>query len=202
MNLLKWISKAIRGAAVKRFHTVPTIGEQTVGTHSFGVAMMVLAITEQKAGADLLRAALFHDMAEQVTGDSPFTAKKAFPLLKSTLEVVEEDWNQKEYFHVDLSNRDKIVLKWADMLELLWYCKVQRDLGNTNMDRVFNNGCNFLNTLEPIGKGPEILGWLCHHYKGDTHGIGSRHEECGCDSGRREPLQDFKSSSAALEPRY
>ena len=167
MNVLKWVSKAIRGAAVKRFHTIPTIGEETVGTHSFGVAMMVLAITEQKASANLLRAALFHDIAEQVTGDSPFTAKKAFPLLKSTLEIVEEDWNRKEGFHVDLTPKDYNALKWADMLQLLWYCKTQRDLGNTNMDRIFCNGVNFLNTREREGCCQEILEWLIENYKGD-----------------------------------
>ena len=168
--MLNWIKHAIRGGAVKRFHTIPMIGEETVGEHSFGVAMMVLAITEQKASADLLRAALYHDMAEQITGDSPFTAKRAFPMLKSTLEIMEETWETDNGFHVDLNERDRLLLKSADMLQLLWRCKLQRDLGNTNVDKVFTNGVKFLNTHPLEGKAPDILGWLVFNYREVTDG--------------------------------
>jgi hypothetical protein len=165
--MLNWVNHAINGAAVKRFHTVPTIGEETVGTHSFGVAMMVLAITDQKASANLIRAALFHDMAEQVTGDTPFTSKKAFPMVQCALAVVEEAWEEENGFKVELNKRDKAVLKWADMLQLLWFCKTQRDLGNTNMDPVFTRGVEYLKGMEPEGKSGEILGWLVFNYKGE-----------------------------------
>ena len=164
--LTKWVNHAMNGAAVKRYHTIPTINSETVGEHSFGVAMMVLAITEQKASANLLKAALFHDMAEQHTGDVPFPSKKAFPIVKFALEAAEESWNEENGFHVDLTDRDKRVLKWADMSQLLWFCKIQRDLGNTNMDEVFSNGVRFLKTLEPEGRCLEIFNWLISNYKG------------------------------------
>ena len=158
----------MRGGAVKRFHTVPTIGEETVGEHSFGVAMMVMAITEGKVSVELLKAALFHDIAEQVTGDSPFTSKRAFPLLKSAIEAAEEVWEKDNGFHVELNKRDKDLLKTADMMQLLWRCKLQRDLGNKNMDRVFANGVNFLNSHPLEGHAHDILGWLVFHYEGEN----------------------------------
>lgn len=165
--MLKWIEHSIAGAGVKRYHTIPTIGDETVGTHSFGVAMMVLAITDQKASANLIRAALFHDMAEQVTGDTPFTSKKAFPMVKYALEVVEEDWEKENGFYIELEPRDKLVLKWADMLQLMWFCKIQRDLGNTNMDAIFNNGLQFLKSIKPVERSLEIMEWLIINYKGE-----------------------------------
>lgn len=168
--MIKWIKRAMRGGSVKRYHTVPTIGEETVGEHSFGVAMMVLAITGGKASMDLLKAALFHDMAEQVTGDSPFTSKKAFPLLKCALEVAEEDWEKENGFHIELNERDRNLLKAADMLQLLMFCSKQRSLGNTFMDKVFINGANFLQTHPLEGHAGDILGWLVYNYKGDTNG--------------------------------
>jgi hypothetical protein len=165
--MLNWVENAMNGAAVERFHTVPTINNESVGQHSFGVAMMVLAITEQKASAELLKAALFHDMAEQVTGDTPFTAKRRFPIVKSALAVAEEQWEQENGFHVALNPADLNVLKWADMLQLLYYCKMQRDLGNTNMNNVFHNGVDFLRGLQLTGKCGDILGWLVFNYKGE-----------------------------------
>lgn len=175
--MIQWIKHAIRGGAVKRFHTVPTIKEETVGEHSFGVAMMVLAITNHKASAELLRAALFHDMAEQTTGDSPYTAKRAFPMLKCLLESVEESWEKDNGFHIDLNERDRNLLKAADMMQLLWRCKLERDLGNTNMDRVFNNGVYFLENHPLEGNAPAILEWLVSNYKGEIHGLGRRSQE-------------------------
>jgi len=159
-----WITNMMNGSAVKRFHTIPTINEETVGQHSFGVAMVVLAITEQKASTTLLRAALFHDMAEGITGDTPFTSKAAFPMVKYALAAVEEDWEKQNGFHIELDERDRNTLKWADMIQLLLYCKMQRDLGNRNMDRVFTNGITFLATLKPEGKSTEILNWLIENY--------------------------------------
>ena len=162
--MLDWVDKMIQGAAVKRYHTVPTIGHETVGEHSFGVAMLVLAITENKASDNLIKAALFHDISEQYTGDVPFPSKVAFPIVKCALDAAEESWNKENGFDIELNERDRICLKWADMLQLLIYCRNQRMLGNRNMDIVFMRGVQFLSTLPPEGRSKEILDWLVNTY--------------------------------------
>jgi len=159
-----WIDMVTKGAAVKRFHTCPTIGNETVGEHSFSVAMLCLALTDGKASANLLKAALFHDLAEQVTGDTPATSKWANPLLKVTLQAMEEMFEESHGLTVDLPIRDKVVLKWADMLSLLIYCKCQRDLGNKNMNIVFSRGVEYLSKLDALPEGQTVVNWLLENY--------------------------------------
>ena len=77
-NTLEFIAT---GAEVTRYHTVFTINKETVGHHSHGVAMMVLMI-KPDASASLLKAALCHDLSEQVVGDIPSPAKRRFDLGK------------------------------------------------------------------------------------------------------------------------
>ena len=162
--MVDWINIVSQGAAVKRFHTVPTISNETVGEHSFSVAMLCIALTNGKASADLIKAALFHDLAEQHTGDSPATSKWANPMLKTVLQAMEESFEEKHGLSVELPDRDKLVLKWADMLALLLYCKQQRELGNKNMNVIFSRGVEYLSNLDRLQEGQVVLNWLVENY--------------------------------------
>lgn len=164
MEMYEWIDVVTKGASVKRFHTVPTIGNETVGEHSFSVAMMCLALTDGKASSQLIKAALFHDLAEQHTGDTPATSKWANPMLKTVLQAMEESFEEQNGLVVDLPERDKLVLKWSDMLSLLLYCKQQRDLGNKNMNVIFSRGVEYLSNLERLPSGQKVLNWLVENY--------------------------------------
>lgn len=72
------VRNLLRLDEVKRWHTISVGREQTVAGHSYCVAVLVIEIAH-RAGivvtADFLAAALFHDAAEDVFGDTPSPAK-------------------------------------------------------------------------------------------------------------------------------
>lgn len=160
----EWIEMCMRGGQIRRFHAWPTIGQETVAEHSYYVTMLALALTDYKASKELLKACLFHDLPEQETGDVPATAKWAAPLLKTTLQAMEELFEEKWGLVVDIPPQDRLILKWADMLALLFYCKQQRDLGNRGMNVVFARGVDYLNKLEEVPTGKQVLTYLIESY--------------------------------------
>jgi 5'-deoxynucleotidase YfbR-like HD superfamily hydrolase len=128
------------GGGVRRYHTRPIIGEQTVAAHSWGVAVILLEICEPSPA--LMRAALYHDVAEYETGDVPATAKWANASLKTALDAIEREVEGRLGISADgLSAEELFLLKVADMFELLWFCVDQRWLGNRGIAEIFRNGC-------------------------------------------------------------
>ena len=75
----------IRGGAIKRYHTLETIGEQSVASHSWGVAM-ILQYLEPNVSKEAILRALTHDVAELFTGDIPAPVKWANPDLVEVLK--------------------------------------------------------------------------------------------------------------------
>lgn len=134
--------------AVKRFHTVRTIGNQTVAEHSFNVAMILLKITQPSA--ELLKAALYHDLPEIFTGDIPATTKWRHSSLAHPLSVIEENLIQENQWGIILTDEEKLLLKYADMLELVLYCAEQMLLGNSHVQPIFARGLNYLAELPDI----------------------------------------------------
>lgn len=137
---IDWVSMTRDGGSVIRYHTCRTIGSQTVAEHSFGVAMLIIWLTEGNCSVDLMKAALYHDMAEQHTGDMPATIKKAEDVVKELFDRLEGNFDTQYDLVIDLSFEEKNILKWADTLELLLYCVEEYELGNKNVKKVFNRG--------------------------------------------------------------
>lgn len=140
---MKDMNRLRKGGHVRRYHTVETIGQQTVADHSWGVAMMVLQL-QPDASANLLKAALFHDLAEYDTGDTPAHAKWRSKPLKTALDDLERTVEDDLGIGVDLTSDELITLKVADMLELLWFCVEQARMGNRNVDEIWERGNAFL----------------------------------------------------------
>lgn len=132
-----------QGGCVKRFHARPTIGAQSVAEHSWGVAAILWEICEPSDA--LVKAALFHDLAEYDTGDTPFTAKRLSPQLKTALVTLEESIDKDIGMMPHLENEELFYLKMADMLELCWYAVDQRRLGNLGSVEWYVNGMAFVN---------------------------------------------------------
>lgn len=124
------------GTEVTRYHTVFTFAKETVGHHSHGVAMMVLMI-KPDASASLLKAALYHDLAEQVVGDIPSPAKRRFDLGKRLDElehaVIEEAGIQQP----ELDDEEVRILKLADIAQGALFCAREMQLGNTRLAPVY-----------------------------------------------------------------
>lgn len=113
---------------VVRYHAAPTVQPQNVGHHSWGVAILVLYITNNTASPELLRECLMHDTAEYFTGDVPFTVKRDNVAVKTQLDLMEET-ARREFLllgPIVLSDHDKAVLKLADTLDgFLWCFKTE-----------------------------------------------------------------------------
>jgi len=136
--------KVLDSATVKRYHTMDTIGTQDIASHSWGVAVILIRITGGKCSVGLLMAALMHDVPEAVTGDSPATAKWRSKALKLALNSLEGDVEKELGIDTCLPEDEDVLLKVADMLELIHYSVRQVRLGNRTFSDVFHRGREFL----------------------------------------------------------
>lgn len=142
--------------ATKRHHTAVTIGQQTVAEHSFHVAMLCDRLSEGKPSVNLLKAALFHDLAETVTGDVPAPVKWQNPVLADILKGIEYQFEDKHRLCVELTVREEAILKYADAFELGFYCVDQLMLGNKNMNHIYWNIVDFIDRMRPTFTTSEI----------------------------------------------
>jgi 5'-deoxynucleotidase YfbR-like HD superfamily hydrolase len=151
------------GGEVKRYHTLATIGEQTVGSHSWGVAVILNWLDPHISKHAILKA-LTHDVAEKQTGDMPAPTKWNNKDLALELALVEKKIEQDLGVDYDLTPQEQELFKQSDLFELLWYCVNQRSLGNTNVNVVFSNGVEKLVDMKLNAKGKALLAHLVQSY--------------------------------------
>lgn len=108
---------------------------------------MLLYYTLDNPSPNLIKTALMHDCAEVVTGDTPYTAKRASLDLKRALDAMELRFTQDNQLEVILFEPEKLYLKTCDMLELVWFCREQIDMGNANFVKMFDRGTAVVTSL-------------------------------------------------------
>jgi 5'-deoxynucleotidase YfbR-like HD superfamily hydrolase len=133
------------GGNVKRYHTAPMIGEQTVAHHTFGVVCILLELWPDSS-PNLIKAALRHDVVECMTGDSPAPAKRAFPPLWEALHEAERVLLNQFGLYVAITEEEHRRLKLADWAELVLTAYEQMTLGNMNFDIVYRRGIEYIET--------------------------------------------------------
>lgn len=131
------------GAGVTRFHTARCLRSQSVGEHSHGVAMIVMAIAPASP-KHLILAALTHDLAEIETGDVPATSKWRNEILKKDLELIEGQFNRLYGIDWELTRSEEHILKWADMFELVLWAQEELTMGNRYMRAIRERGIKYL----------------------------------------------------------
>lgn len=136
--LTQQLEAIIGGGHTRRFHTVNTIQTNSVGHHSFGVALLCYFLTGRNPSRQLLMAALTHDMAEQFTGDMPAPAKRAMGIRES-FGAIEEHALQTLHLSFPLDSGDSMILKMADVLDGMLFCITERRLGNVGIEGAYNN---------------------------------------------------------------
>lgn len=154
--MLSNIQKIRQGGNVKRWHITPIIGEQTVAAHSWGVACILLELYPE-ASANLIKAALYHDVAEGYTGDLPAQVKWEYEGLDKELKKVEARIEAKLGIQFELTTKEASLLKIADTLELLIFCVEQVTLGNKNMVDVFNRARIWLTENHRLNTDMDLL---------------------------------------------
>jgi len=132
-NVLSTIATIRRGLVVRRFHQRYTAVVDTVGSHSAGVACIVLALYRGALpSAELLAAALTHDLGEQVTGDIPSPVKKSLDALtKNRLEDMECELLGECGLLYVVTDEEYVVLKFADNLDGFIFCCEELMRGNS-----------------------------------------------------------------------
>lgn len=129
-----WLDMILKGGRVARFHTKPVLKEETVAAHSFLVAW-VCALVEQprNPSANLLLAALAHDLPEFELGDLPSPAKRKLNLGAAYRA---EEANMFRIagmpdYEGQLSKYEAEVLKFADNFAGYLKCVYELQMGNT-----------------------------------------------------------------------
>lgn len=130
-SLTQRVIDARCGGAVQRSHGLRHVGEYTVASHSWGVAMLMLQIWPEDFPR-LAAACLVHDVAEAWVGDIPAPVGKYVPGLKEGLERFERRLEQRLGLpeHTSLPEEDQRKVKICDCLEFYLWCREQIWLGN------------------------------------------------------------------------
>jgi 5'-deoxynucleotidase len=132
---------------VKRYHIHHLNSPQSVADHTFGVAAIV-SILWPYSSVELLRAAIFHDIAEKFTGDMPGPVKREYPELKKLMDdaerVVMLRMGLIKYHEDSLSPEDRKKLKAADYMEALLFCIAEETSGNRHISYAITNCYNYI----------------------------------------------------------
>lgn len=167
MSEFSRITEIRKGGSVRRYHTQRMINYQTVADHSWGVMQILLEICEPSP--DLMRAALYHDVAEHWTGDIPATAKWNNQEFERILQAVEKRIEFDLEILVILSLEEQKLLKIADLLELVFHCHEEYVMGNGHVLYIIHNGVNALRHKIMEGdKAMSVLKEFINIYQRDT----------------------------------
>lgn len=136
-----------RSARVKRYHTHPVLHTQSVGEHTYGVLWFVFMMCDQKPSAQLMSAAMAHDMHEYQTGDAPSPTKRK-PGVREAYAALERDIEAALHIEVPgLTAEEQWTLKMADALEGLSFCACELRQGNREILDCFSNYATYCKDL-------------------------------------------------------
>lgn len=137
-----------RGQAVRRFHTMPMHIQQTNGHHSANVVAIILRLNP-RASRNLLVRALFHDVPEAYTGDSPYPWKADYEEAKACLSKGEAKYIAENGVpHPELDCGEECLLKLADMMDLVLTCMEETHMGNAAANTMIERGRRYIARME------------------------------------------------------
>ena len=144
--------------SVRRFNFERMNRYQSVAEHSLMVAFLADELATMAGCSDqdrliVLRAAMYHDAPEAVTGDIPFLVRRKLGLgAAAALDVEAAKELGLPAFHVPFELQK--VVDFADVLELAMYLQEEVRSGNQGMRRIW------LETLKRMSHYPdEWQGW-------------------------------------------
>lgn len=125
------LASLMDGGWIERYHIKGQrmLTRQSVAEHSWRLAAVIFAVA-RKPRAELVLAALFHDVSERVTGDMPSNVKRANPVLAQALREVSMAEEIRLGIRFDLSEQEQRLLAWADRYEGAMHCLDEYTMGN------------------------------------------------------------------------
>jgi len=154
-----------QGSEVERWLTKKMLQVNDVGHHSFHVAWFAYLIYMSYAdeatnvGAQrVVMGALSHDLAEHITGDVPGDFKRELHLREQFGQYEEALFNEVGLnFWGELSEREQRIVKFADMLDGLFFIISEASLGNRRVGRVFRNYRSYADAFAPLNETEEAI---------------------------------------------
>lgn len=150
-----------KGLGVNRYHQRYTSVKDTVGKHSAGVAgfLILMQLPGQLPSAELMAAAICHDLPECVTGDIPSPAKRAMGRdAKEALDQQEQSLLERYGFAHNLTSWEQRQLKLADCLDGLMFCTEERYRGNKEVEQVGDVYKGYIKELQGLSTKERVLG--------------------------------------------
>ena len=144
------------GSEVVRYHTVHTLQRETVGHHSHGVAVLCI-ILDPYCSVTVLRAALFHDLSEHVTGDIPSPDKRAYDIGAQVSDIEDKLLDEADLTMPWLAGYEHRTLKLADIAQGALFCAREISLGNSKMRAVFDRYMSYAAELGLVGRERELF---------------------------------------------
>lgn len=146
----------LAGSEVKRYHTVTTLREETVGHHSHGVAMLCQML-DPNASRELLLAALMHDLAEHQTGDIPSPAKREYGIGQQVDELEDRLLSAAGLEFPHITPSESRTLKLADIAQGALFCARELSLGNRKIRLVFDRYVSYAESMILMGRERELF---------------------------------------------
>lgn len=126
-DLEEVVTYVIRAGRVRRWHTQDDVNvHQTIGEHTFGVLALLLQYHPNPT-VPMIKAALYHDVPERFTGDTPATTKWYSDKIRRELDGLEQEVLHKMGLLQGLSVAQWKWIKACDFLELLMFVFPRRN---------------------------------------------------------------------------
>ena len=152
------IKALLEAGQVERLHTTPHHMCYNIATHSWGMAALLFKLYPTPPSNQLIKAVLFHDVAERYVGDMPGPAKWwTVPDCGEILQEAEQVICILLGVNTSLAEIEKDWLKALDLLELQQYCWAEEQMGNHTVESI-QETCEHL--LHGDWVPPEIISWL------------------------------------------
>jgi len=150
------VNAIYNGGRVVRYHSTTFPRKQSVAEHSYGVASLC-ALCSLNPSAELLSAALFHDIAECVTGDIPAPVKTNNKKLGEMCACLERDFMETLWLTTSITEDEKVILKFCDMLEGMLFSLEEYRAGYPPAKDMFYRWESYIDNKFPPIKYGELL---------------------------------------------
>lgn len=158
-DLYQQVLYLLGGGRTKRFHTIDTIKDVTVGHHQYTVAWLCYLLTEFPT-MQLIMAALVHDTAEQVGGDVPSPTKRLLGFDNEMYTELETMLLKDNGMHFVLSAEEQQVLSVADKFAGMLECVHERNLGNKNAELPYARWHSYLTVQALTAREVEVMAMI------------------------------------------
>ena len=126
--------------------------------------MICIMLMGCQVSADLLKAALCHDLAEHQLGDIPSPAKREYGIGEQVNELEDKLLNSVG-LSVQLTPDEARVLKLADIAQGALFCVREMELGNSGMKVVYERYRSYAEGFVLLGRERELFDFINSQYE-------------------------------------